>query len=732
MSFQTIAKPFIELGIPVIPLNPRTKIPPQDFPWVEEATIDPQKVAAWDKECPDYNVGLVAGEYCFLEFDITKGMSKAAEEMGQQVPMTRTQKSGKGFGHYIFRHTERSRSLGNRSVNLPDGTGEWFSFRADRKYLVGAGSVHPNGNHYAAVRNIEPVPIPDWLCDFIEKHSTATKHAPTGSIPVSDAFDFDDFVDYFGIGIVGVKDDVWQVVEECPGVGYRHENSTLTAFFYDGGTLGWSCFAQGCPLHGKSIGAVVRYLNEKKGAPYTGAIWDSADSALDGVEFIDADPELGDGESRIVTPEELEAFMNEPWVAQEQDVAMSSGLASVAVHDPEEHEGVEFPGSTAMYGKLADIANRHEALQLGWLYPSILGVTSALDIEDAQGHVRSNLYVALLGDVGSGKNVHMDAARASIYIPGAEHIVLEDAPGSHSGLMNQLSEDEPLHRLLFLDELKVVLNSCAIQGSNLSQMFCTLFNKDKTGGSVKKGRTVVYGKLSMLGGLAVRDPAEFACLFGAHSVSGMYDRFIFGYSKTRVKYRPSPTKMERIEPQPVRIPTWVWDAKDAWVGDDPSRGRLSELALRVALITAAANGDAEITKPCLEAALRFTEWQLRLRQTFKPGVAETKDAEALESVWGALKEQFNKQKKSRVVHDKALHLEIDMPAEDRWKLIHFTDVLNSKSYYRKYGRYISQVRKTLIDEGFMYEVKENEVDENGKERKGKSKTPFVVLAKEVK
>src|ERR1035441_4436444 len=152
MSFISIATPFVALGIPVFPLMPETKIPPAGFHFLEEATIDPAKVASWNEENPDYNVALLAnGEFCFLEFDVAKGMSTAAAEMGHEIPVTRTQVSGKGFGHYIFRHTERSRALGNRSVNLPDG-GEWFSFRADNKYLVGAGSLHPNGNYYQNAR----------------------------------------------------------------------------------------------------------------------------------------------------------------------------------------------------------------------------------------------------------------------------------------------------------------------------------------------------------------------------------------------------------------------------------------------------------------------------------------------------------------------------------------------------------------------------------------------------
>jgi hypothetical protein len=383
-----------------------------------------------------------------------------------------------------------------------------------------------------------------------------------------------------------------------------------------------------------------------------------------------------------------------------------------------------------MYGRLGNIAKRNERLQLGWLYPSLLVVASCLDIEDADHHVRANEYGALIGGVHTGKNVHMDVALASIRIPDRESVVMEDAPGSHSGLMNQLSEQEPVPRLLFLDELINVFNACAIQGSNLPAMLCSLWNKDKVGGSVKKGRQAVYGKLSMLGGLAINDAADFARVFGAHSVKGLYDRFIFGYSENHLKFRPAKTSPESFDLKPVHFPQRVWEAKDEWIGDDLARGRLSEHALRIALITAACNGDAEITKPCLEAAFRFCEWQERLRQVFKPGLAETKDAEAFEAVWSALREQYNRQKATHEVHPKAASLALDMEQENRWKLIHFTDVLNSKSYHRRYSRFISQVRKTLIEEGFIYDVREDEEDERGKVKKGK--TPFVVLAKDVR
>src|ERR1035441_3384894 len=267
MSFLTIATPFIQLGIPVFPLWPRTKVPPAGFHFLEEATTDPKKVAAWNAQNPDCNVALLANdEFCFLEFDVARGLTNAAGEMGQMLPITRSQKSGRGFGHYIFRHTERSRAVGNRSANLPDG-GEWFSFRADRKYLVGGGSTHPNGSIYQTVRDIEPISIPAWLCDFIEKHSTPS-NPPTfdEALKVSDDFDFDDMVEFFGIS--GWWDDDWFIVDECPVAEYRHSHSTGTGFFYDGNSLGWHCFAQDCPGSEMTIGQVISSLNAKKGSPY--------------------------------------------------------------------------------------------------------------------------------------------------------------------------------------------------------------------------------------------------------------------------------------------------------------------------------------------------------------------------------------------------------------------------------------------------------------------------------
>ena len=208
--------------------------------------------------------------------------------MGESVPVTRTQKSGSGGGHFIFKSTDRSRALGNREGQRNGH--EWFSFRSHNRYLVGAGSIHPNGNQYKTVKDVEPILVPDWILDFVERHSTPDRPKPNGTLSVSDEFDFNDFCEHYGITIAGVRDDVWHVVEECPGVGYRHEKSTLTAFYWDGNSLGWSCFAQECPTHGLGIGQLISFMNRTH-HPYKGVIWDKEDVDLGGVDILDLIPD---------------------------------------------------------------------------------------------------------------------------------------------------------------------------------------------------------------------------------------------------------------------------------------------------------------------------------------------------------------------------------------------------------------------------------------------------------
>ena len=155
-------------------------------------------------------------------------------------------------------------------------------------------------------------------------------------------------------------------------------------------------------------------------------------------------------------------------------------------------------------------------------------------MEDVDHNIRSNIYTALLGDVGCGKSAAVKAALSAIFLP--EFVADRVTPSSDRGLANQCGESG-LRKLLIQDEYRATLQKCSIQGSSLPQLFNALWNDDKAGAADKKGVEVCFARLSVLGNLTCKDPVEFAKLFGSASVSGMVDRHLFGWHDSNFRYR---------------------------------------------------------------------------------------------------------------------------------------------------------------------------------------------------
>jgi hypothetical protein len=749
-TFLERATPYARLGIPVFPLLARMKVPPASMTdWPGQATTNLSRVNTWNEDNSNYNCGLVAllGGFLFLEFDIRNGMKAAAEEMGQLIPVTRVHTSGGGFSHFIFRATPYSDRLGNRQANVPDG-GEWFSFRADRRYVVGPGSVHPNGNLYKVARDMDPIEVPDWICDWVAKH-TRSNAAPREAITVSSDFDFQEFIDHYGIEASSSKGDYWQITKVCPIAGRRHSGSVLTGFYYDGSSLGFKCFAGRCPGSGMSIGMVIRHLNESQ-EPYMGPIWEPYDDGLD--DF--AEPAVDDeDEVEPLGVEDLVKFSgaivgdvpdepptkpshaNHDYV--EEFMAELAPTDSLPVPDSVATSVVPVSGLAfdprSLYGKLGEISRRLESggIPLGYGYPSVLTVASALDdVEDEAHNVRSNIYTALLGDVGWGKSAAVKAAVASIFLP--EGTADRVTPSSDRGLANQCG-DQGSRKLLIQDEYRATLQKCGMQGSALPQLFNALWNDDRAGAADKKGVEICFARLSLLGNLTCADPTEFAKMFGASSVSGLVDRHLFGWHDSSFKYRPiAGLHAEILHPKPVKVPNWIWDAKDKWLdeGDPRERSRLSEHALRVALIQSSCNGDSEITQASFEASLRYAEWQERLRQTYRPGLGESNDAVCFEAIYKALWETYERQVDTRKPPKGANTVTDDLG--EQCKLLHFATIMNLKSYYRRFGpTLLNRTKANMVNENIILEVlTDPEEDDNGRKKKGK-KTTFVKLKRKI-
>jgi hypothetical protein len=130
----------LDRGLSIHPLKQQSKEP--HLPdWPNKATNNPVTISEWAFRFPKANYGVVADEnFCILDIDNPEAFHG---ELGVKLPKTYTVATSRGL-HLYFRHTDRSRKLGNK------GAIGVFDFQADHKYVVGEGSTHPSGTSTSA------------------------------------------------------------------------------------------------------------------------------------------------------------------------------------------------------------------------------------------------------------------------------------------------------------------------------------------------------------------------------------------------------------------------------------------------------------------------------------------------------------------------------------------------------------------------------------------------------
>jgi putative DNA primase/helicase len=278
-TFLEIATPLIQLGIPVIPVQPNEKrcLLPE---WQMKATTDIEQVKLWQTENPHYNVGCVGKPdgFVMLDCDVVGLREQIEKETGQKFPLTLVVRSaGKGAEHIYFRQTDKSRGLGNRS-----SAGQ-FDLQSVDKYVVGAGSTLANGKTYDIVHDSPIAEFPDWLADWVERHSDIIKEHGGKGAAVHEDFDFDRFCDHFEFAFIGENDGKY-FFEVCPFKGDHHTDGRgkpdymACAILYDGETIGFSDFATSCEGHGKTIGDLIRLRHQQGYEKYNGKIFADEDT----------------------------------------------------------------------------------------------------------------------------------------------------------------------------------------------------------------------------------------------------------------------------------------------------------------------------------------------------------------------------------------------------------------------------------------------------------------------
>jgi hypothetical protein len=165
---------YAELGWPVFPLAPRTKVPAiakrDGGRGVHDATIDLDRIQAWWERWPDANIGLAAGAaFWVLDVDYD-GWEATGPDGGDsfalltkrygRLPPTVQQLTGGGGWQYLWAPDER---IGNGVGFLPG-----LDTRAAGGYIAAPSSIHPSGRAYHWRRGHAPgeialAPAPAWL-----------------------------------------------------------------------------------------------------------------------------------------------------------------------------------------------------------------------------------------------------------------------------------------------------------------------------------------------------------------------------------------------------------------------------------------------------------------------------------------------------------------------------------------------------------------------------------------
>ena len=779
LTFGKMAVNMIRRGVMVTIVAAKGKNP-LPFAWQLNATNQKPVLASWIKKYGNNcNCGSVATPETvwMLDCDVEGSKEVIEEKLGITFPRTFTVSSRPGRFHFYFKQTDASRKMGNRALHSKDKSKPLpveFDAQQNRRQVISPGSTHPLGFIYQVVDDSDIAEAPDALCEWISENGKQENSRPTNSkfdLKTVAGFEAVDLWEHYEVAVEDDYGSNWYVTPVCPYAGHEHEHSKKTAFYWDGVHFGFHCFAGGC--EDPKIGDLIRKLNEDY-EPYPGEIWagfkqpDLTDERfnieVDMVEHVEevvtargeaTDPVGGVSAELLeailngmVTPESLGLTIATPVVVSPPIVEAQAKNTVEEVEDydysfapcldpnpivldfprvePKNDSMLPFP-MEAMYGKLKEIALDLN-VPYGFSYPALLTTACGLNIQDSAQNTRASLYCALLGGYNYGKSIVTDRAASSFAV--GDGVYEDGTPSSDRGFINMVGEDRFQRRVLIQDEFRTLLSKCAILNSSLTPVLCQLWSKDHAKAQDKKSTDECWGIVSMLGNLAVEDAGDFSKVMGAETTKGLYDRMLYGIGPV-VAYYPCTVKKHNISIKPCLVPAWAYSKVHEWAGDERGKRRLSEMGLRVALIQSAVNGDAEVTHESYDCAMRLMDWQYNIRLVYTAGKAESKEAEAFEAVAGALQAQLDKQLKSGDYPKRAMRdVEMEKLYPDYLcRQLHWANIMNNKSLYRKYGSsMLNRTKTTMANENLIAIIYDK--DEDGEESRNPS--PFIFLRGKIK
>lgn len=419
-TFLEIAKPLIEMGVPITPVIPGTKrafLP--DFP--ATASTNLTQIMDWARSYPNHSAACVAraeeGGVFFWEVDSADVWGRLLRETGHTSDelVTFRVRSRPGRGHLYFRHNAASIALGNISQTFV--VGQDWSVRANREYVVAPGSLHPNtGLPYKALNDTPIAEAPQWLLDWLVSQKIQ-KHDSNGA------------------------------------EGIRNGNGLIPH-----GAIHGYLLTQAGKLRAMGLGA------------------EEIEPVLMKLAYANCEPPLED--ARILRM--ARSICNFPAGQPGRSLTLNVGRAATPViaatppvapiiEDEDEIPPFDLSVVNGIYKKFVDVATRGTTMAPQFVYAiakTVVGACMAGKVKFENLDVEPRFYAALIGETGSGKGEAWRRVHHILNVEGqvgnVSGLKIINSADSGAGIRDaffEVPEEAPM--LMFIDEVESFGNKAA-------------------------------------------------------------------------------------------------------------------------------------------------------------------------------------------------------------------------------------------------------------------------------
>ena len=173
MNMVEYALQYARRGWSVIPLRAKNKVPAVRWEKYQSTQADENQIRSWWKKYPKANIGIVTGVVSgIVVFDVDGpdgegspdgrvSLERIIERFGP-LPETTVSQTGSGGKHYLFRHP----GFEVRNFSKKERCG--LDFRGDGGQFVAPPSIHPNGNAYQWITEVDDLAeMPEWMKELV-------------------------------------------------------------------------------------------------------------------------------------------------------------------------------------------------------------------------------------------------------------------------------------------------------------------------------------------------------------------------------------------------------------------------------------------------------------------------------------------------------------------------------------------------------------------------------------